>query len=602
MPAFTRYSDPALNTFKKTNMFYVQDPFLKYQDPTYMGFKLFFLFNQPGSGLLCDDPAVKNTAISYLAARGESARVEYLKSFVSLLKRINQETPWFFQAIEGLDEAWKHMFQEKDYKPILTDKKITINCLDESVDLRMTALMDLYRKACFDFPNRREIVPINLRRFKVAVYCYEARWFNKWGWPFSPSTLGAAAESLIPSVLKQGKEEMDKWFGEDPVDNSLLGNLAEAAKNPDATLKSVGAAAQERKQDALNENISRVMFQFEYCEFLPDESNTTVAGISNKEMGLKAQKIVFSYRNVSEDNQYRFFSNIKVTDNISMAQVIDGLSLDTPELLKNVPSQAMPFVNGAIARGMNELSNVLKTALNSLFLGNVYGFNPAGAVSAIANGGVSGAISTLSEIGKNASKKNNTKDEVKGFADNPFTSLEATSGGVSNNASLVNDRNSNPSTNQGTSPENASLSNKTKEFDPVKYFDDFLPSLSNDKSPKAGSQSPSPENPSLSNNTTDSTEKIDNVYGNSASLGNDDGPDSTTQGASPENTSLSNLSGSNPSTDQGSPNGNVSLNNDNGPDSTDQGSPNGNVSLNNDNGPDSKSQGSPNGNVSLNNG
>ena len=478
MPAFTRYADPAMNTFKKSNMYYETDPFLRYQDPIYLGFKFFFIFDQPGSGLLSEQDH-PNTALHYLINRGYDSKAECLIKFIQLFKKINQKTPWFFQSIEGLDEAWKHLYQEADFKPLLaTDRKIIINCLDESVDMRMTALMDLYRKACFDWPNRREIVPLNLRQFKASVYVYEGRTFNKWGFPFSMSQYGEAAQAMVPAILKQGKNEMDKYFGPDPVDNSVIGNIISGAK--DEGFKGALGGLMDKKADVINDSISRVLFNFEYCEFLPDESNGTVASLSNKEFGMKAQKIAFSYRNVSEDNIYRFHHDKKVTD--FLVNTFDSLALDTPSLLQNVPDAAGPYINGAIAQGISQLQQVLTSSLNNLFLGNVYGFNAAGAVSALVNGGVSGAISLANEIGKNASKKNNTKDQENGFADNPLTTFESSSGdGVGRNSSLLNKDGSSKATSQGSSPENASLSNNSGIFGKAKYFDDFVPSLSNDE-------------------------------------------------------------------------------------------------------------------------
>ena len=38
--------------------------------------------------------------------------------------------------------------------------------------------MDLYRKACYDWKYRREVVPVNLRQFKMSVYVYEARYIG----------------------------------------------------------------------------------------------------------------------------------------------------------------------------------------------------------------------------------------------------------------------------------------------------------------------------------------------------------------------------------------------------------------------------------------
>ncbi len=570
MASTTFYTDPSIEGFKKSNLNYTTNPLIKYQDPTYLGFKLFFLFDQPESGLLSEKPLL-NTACGYLDRIGDKVRKGYLISFVRLLKRINSETPWFFQSIEGLDEAWKHLYQESSYSPLIKDKKITINCLDESIDLRITALMDLYRKACFDWEYRREIVPLNLRRFKVAIYCYEARSINRSGtpqrWQDIPkdSSVGTGLNKKpLKSIKQKDKDELDKFLGEDPNAYNKTANL-----------------------DYVNPNISRIMMNFEYCEFLSDESNTVLASLSNKELALKAQKIVFKFGNVKEANIFRFHHNKAVSDFTNGA--LDSLALDSPSTLPSNSSELVVQGPGDLkdrflARVNSEIERVLapfklpntkklKDALGSengniyglsalelaierlpqaakdaarravaevlraasparqLFLGNVWGFDvalnaggfasetdqigsgpggisPSTALAAGRAGAGAAAQLALQEVGKNASLKNPTTDS---------------------NSKI-------DSYGQGSS----SLSNKSKEFGGGKFFDDFIPSLNNDNGPDSTHQGSSPENSSLSNKTTDSNLRV-GVFGEgSISLTNDDGPDSTSQGSSSENPSLNN--------------------------------------------------------------
>jgi hypothetical protein len=578
----TFYTDPAVNGFKKSNLYYNTNPMIKYQDPTYLGFKLFFLFDQPESGLLSDQP-LQNTACGYLQRIGDTIRRDYLISFVKLLKRINSETPWFFQSIDGLDEAWKHMYQEKDFKPILTDRKITINCLDESIDLRMTALMDLYRKACFDWEYRREVVPLNLRRFKVAVYCYEARSINRSGTPKRWSEYQATDALGLPdkdqlaikNKKQPDKDELDKFLGVDP---STYSN--------------------DYNKDFVNPNISRIMLNFEYCEFLPDESNTILASLSNKELTLKAQKIAFKYGNVKESNMYRFHHNKMVAD--FWDTTFDSLALDTPSTLpsgsdsrlKDLEATKQSFSSLAeryrakleaeleralaqykipklgklddalgsedgniyglspLEKQIEKLPQALKDAARravaealsaaaparQFFLGNVWGFSGAQAAQVLRTGSVAAALQVgLQEVGKNASKKNATEDaSVRVGKANQITNNVP---GSLNNQSIDSDKRID-TYGQGS----ASLTNKTKDgnFGKAKFFDDFIPSLGNDKSPGSSDQGSSPENPSLSNNTTDSTGSIAKFGEGSISLGNDDGPDSTDQGSANGNVSLSN--------------------------------------------------------------
>lgn len=412
----SRYTDGIANKFQKTNLFY-SDDFLKFQDPTYLGFKLFFLFDQPDSGLLSEKPH-KHTALGYLESRGETQRAKYLKEFVRLFKRISSETPWFFQSIKGLDEAWKHGFGNDDFKSKIKEGKITIDCLDESVDLRITALLDLYRKSCFDWNYRREIVPRNLRQFQVSIYVYEARNINRWGFPFKIS-LPSTIESSIPSEFKKGKIDIDKLMGEDPFRSP---GLIEKAVNIGRNAKSIidGTYSPGENLEQINPNISRLLFRFSFCEFLPDESGTFVSEISYKEMKTQAQQIVFSYGNVTEDNIYRMFSDSLVTD--SFVTAMDILSSDNRSLFKNpisdsnlpsgISAIAEETVNRAIretaAKAITEINNKAKGLANNLFLGNVYGFSGASVVGGFTSG-IGGFTSLMKRTGDNKSLKNETK-------------------------------------------------------------------------------------------------------------------------------------------------------------------------------------------------
>ena len=62
----SKYTDPGLNKFKKTNLHFATNPYLLYQDPTWLGFKLLFFFNQPDGRLLSYNEDVPNTAYNYL--------------------------------------------------------------------------------------------------------------------------------------------------------------------------------------------------------------------------------------------------------------------------------------------------------------------------------------------------------------------------------------------------------------------------------------------------------------------------------------------------------------------------------------------------------
>jgi hypothetical protein len=618
-----RYKDPSLNRFTKTNLYYTDEAYLMYQDPTYLGFKLFFLFDDPSSGLLSTNTDNRNTAYAYLLRIGENQRAEYLKRFIEMLKKINSITPWFFQTIDGLGDAWKHGYNDESFKPLLPkDRKIKIGCLDESIDLRITALIDLYRKACFDWPNRREIVPQNLRYFKIGIYCYEARNINRTGssYPFSETEKQAGKQYPPTNNIKQ-QQNTKKLLGDDPLENST---------------------STDYKIDYINDNISRVLFQFRFCEFLPDESGTFFDGMTNKEMKLSAQSISFSYRDVQEHNMYNVWSpNRKVSDLVGL--FLDSVALDNPAITPVTqpddpnpasnaylpppqtgnnntygvsPSQG-PGILGAIdnylgisgaiqnfvnqftppnygdnlgnvygvdtsnilppiAQGvLNEITSTALGQLNNLLLGNVYGFG-VGDLQAIQNANplslIQGGINAI-QGGNNASLANNTGEASGNIGYQESISLSNMDGSSSSTnqtvgnatASLFNDDGSD-STSQAVGAPNASLAND-EGSSPANSQAVGAPnaSLSNDEgSSSATSQTTGTPNASLSNEVGSSSATSQAVGAFNSSLTNDDGSDSTSQAVGAPNASLANDEGSSPANSQAVGAPNASLANEDG--------------------------------------
>ena len=172
-------------------------------DPTYLGFNIRFdilspLFNgatsgnpqppnPPGDNANIYEPDTTNTqatlpggqsAVGYLNAVGQTTRASYLKAFVQGILEVQKSRPYYFQTIEGITEAYNKTMDMTD--PFLgskNDEGITIGLL-EAIDLKMTALFNLYKLACYDVKYRRNIIPANLRFFDVSVDIIEIRKFN----------------------------------------------------------------------------------------------------------------------------------------------------------------------------------------------------------------------------------------------------------------------------------------------------------------------------------------------------------------------------------------------------------------------------------------
>ena len=90
-----------------------------------------------------------------------------LFKFVGTLSYINENAPWFFNSVSGLNEASNIKINEPFKK-----NEIEIGIKEDAVDMRLTTLFDYYKFACFDYVNLKEILPENLRKFDMSVVVY----------------------------------------------------------------------------------------------------------------------------------------------------------------------------------------------------------------------------------------------------------------------------------------------------------------------------------------------------------------------------------------------------------------------------------------------
>ena len=248
-----------------------------YQDPTALGFQfLFDYIDVGGSPLLVDAEDTPGTALAYLKSIGDTQRVAYLKKFIELLQMINRDSPWYWQSIEGIKEAMEQKMWEGGGKTGYMggpDKPIKITTL-ESIDLKITALMDLYRHAAFDMKNRKAILPENLRKFRVYIWISEVR------------------KIKIPSI--------------DKVDSADLGNAMgsgassetdpNASPSPATTIKS----EDQKKTADFQEKMPFIFLKFDFCEWDMDGGHVPLEKLTFAAPEFVANQITFTWGDVSE--------------------------------------------------------------------------------------------------------------------------------------------------------------------------------------------------------------------------------------------------------------------------------------------------------------
>jgi hypothetical protein len=262
----------------------VRDPGIlnnkNHEDPTYPIFHIKFHFNPPEAKhpdyvtnrLLSDlqnetDQVNPESAIKYLYNVGEPERAMMLKKFNISLKTISEKTPWFFQSVNGLDTLYKHGYESERGERGPQEALLTINTLD-SIDYRITALKDLYRKVAYDRKFRRWVLPVNMRKFRMSVLVGDYRQLAKTEDNFSIN--GRQALNALRDI---------DVFNASNIGGKLLGKVQD------------GALSFVKRLEWWDNHFSCLVFDCQDCEFdmntFTDSNNLTHSGIKQQANSFK---------------------------------------------------------------------------------------------------------------------------------------------------------------------------------------------------------------------------------------------------------------------------------------------------------------------------
>ena len=179
------YSNDIINWRKQIN---------PYGSKGFFFFKIFFNFRTNYGllgGILNDSNeslSNTNTAYGYLRqianlsmykSENLGDRLKALQKFVNGLYVVSEKTPWFFKEVNNINNINDMPMIEEDFN----NQSIDIICSEESVDMRLGTLFNLYKFACYNSLRNKEIIPANLRRFEMSILfmhvplrIHQARW------------------------------------------------------------------------------------------------------------------------------------------------------------------------------------------------------------------------------------------------------------------------------------------------------------------------------------------------------------------------------------------------------------------------------------------
>jgi len=319
-----------------------------HDDPTYLSF--FFMFDWYSGE---ESPLfAKSGAEWYLEnVVKDPDRVKYLKRFKAILKKLNKEMPWFWQSVKGLEITKQYNKMEDPFRGG-SDSRIDIDCL-ETVELTVTGLMDLYKKAMFDLDRWVEVVPVNLRRFSMYIFVSEVRTFKT----------NANVQGLANLIDSSG----------------VLG---------ENTNKTATGILNSNTPDDIRQNKPFFQIKLGHCTFDMDSTNTVFQDLSKSPDVAIAPSISIRYETVRD---------IKDQYANSMPEGMGDEDKTAGELLAQGAKDAL--IGGAINKVEGAIQNTLNNTIGQLLLGNVYGVNAASTIQdAIRTGSINGIANAAGQI------------------------------------------------------------------------------------------------------------------------------------------------------------------------------------------------------------
>ena len=375
-----------------------------HEEPTLLSF--FFLFHKDSPLLSESDGLLNSTnkfsagAQHYIKSVVSPSNPPYaelmlarLNSFRNILNKVNNDMPWFWQSVSGLDTArlvsFEDPFQGAE-KP-----KIEIECLEENIELTATTLMNIYRDLVWDQNRKARVLPVNVSRFTMDVFVTEIR-------SFQSGTASALLGSKRGSTKYENLSNQAPSFGKNATSVSGDNAIGQGFTNEDVSNATVGAKPliQVRLYD---------------CEFDLNSASDVFTDLS-KNPETKKPKIAITFQrseiiNLIGGLHLPLDGNLKTTENYpnavrernaydpnsdgnNLSNLIKGVAADAKEKIlakaQGLAARAKNLTKVTSSGGVlgnvhgTVLTGPAKTAaagliptLGSLFLGNVHGLNPA---------------------------------------------------------------------------------------------------------------------------------------------------------------------------------------------------------------------------------
>lgn len=334
-----------------------------FDEPTYLTFRIEFMFNDPtnearntaynNSGIL--DSALSNayypvmydhmpepflddylvtggfdtstgkrySAETYLDLNlGDHGRAQILHNFKMALRDIEVNFPYYFTSIGGIDSLVK---VKPSQGARLKDCAIELECI-EGLDLKITQLLQMYRKIVWDDVYQRWILPDMMRYFGMRIYISEMRLFSstKKEKDKGPKTYDFSDTDQrnmtyadrgkkhwtekTRDIINQGNVISQAFLGTKSVITQALDYTASTLTTIDEGYRNIAGAFNQIQycNNAIDEVMPTICFECHMCEFDIEDtmSHINTLSSSNKNSNELKPKIKINIGQVKEIHAY----------------------------------------------------------------------------------------------------------------------------------------------------------------------------------------------------------------------------------------------------------------------------------------------------------
>lgn len=294
---------------------------------------------------------------------GDHGRAAILHNFKRALKDIQDNFPYYFTKISGLDSLTT-IAPESGMR--VKDGEITLECM-EGIDLRITQLLQMYRKIVWDDVYQRWALPDMMRYFGMRIYVSEMRLFsdvkyengsiNTWdlskdayrnmtyNGQFDDTGIdGINSYRNKAGLLTQATAVSQSFLGTKSIITKALNYTSGTANTALGAYDSITGALNQLEycNNAINEIMPTICFECHMCEIDINNTLSHISELSSSHDGNTppAPKIKIKVGQVREKQSYPLNATLKTGDDGYVKTILEYMDADgkTDSVLSNIKS------------------------------------------------------------------------------------------------------------------------------------------------------------------------------------------------------------------------------------------------------------------------